>query len=120
MSVFPRVIINQVRRQDVSFLLRNGWKHKRTKRRVWILVSPCGQFIVKSGTFVSDKPRRFAVFTRIFGDWSLQPKVDQSNQARKKAWAYFKPISEDQNFYYLDIHDQNVGLFKGQPVLFDW
>ena len=52
------------------------------------------------------------------GTFIVQPLVDTSKNAVKKAEEYFMYNYADD--YFPDFHDDNIGMYNGQPVCFDW
>lgn len=47
----------------------------------------------------------------------IQPKVKTDKASIKKA---MRSLDRNRKLHYYDLHEGNVGIYKGKPVIFDW
>lgn len=108
-----------------AWLMENGWKKKRTYSGStrYIFISPCKQFVCKTGFFTTLRPRRYAIPSKFLGNYKtgysfvLQPIADVSAKARRSAMKF---LGSKRSLEDCDICSYNMGFYNGKPVLIDW
>jgi len=110
-------------------LRKNKWRKVSRGYRPFF-VSSCGKYILKQ-SFLSEERRipdcSIPTYKISEGQypWMIQAKANRSPKARNQAWRSFnRKINSKKNCYddlsNCDIHEGNVGVYKGKSVLIDW
>ena len=87
-----------------------------------ILVNPKKKIILKGNGLSGERLTKHRVQTIFVNQLLIQPLVNISNKARRKAYNFFdeKLNNNPRNYAYYDIHEHNVGTYRNKPVLIDW
>jgi len=101
-----------------------GWKKfTSTYRRLRAFYNPRLGLVVKSPNCILDEdtPRAVRVPTLVLaGDWVVQPIVKKVKLRKAVDILRKRMASAYRNGVFPDLHCQNVGWYKGKPVMFDW
>lgn len=109
---------------DLRYLSKIGFrlqdvKHNNSNLK-WFWLNKKEKIIVKNPSLIDDCwPENFTVPTVETQDENndivfIQPLVNTKNKRRALS------ILIDKNFKLDDLHVDNVGWYKGKPVVFDW
>ena len=133
---FPPNIVKEAR--NVTRGVFEGWKKVRgaVGGHGPMYKSPCKRFIVKYSLFTTDRIPTLSVPTKFFGRaaqyddecdgktsawklrWALQPRLQTFHLGRSNS-VCDKLDSRYQGICF-DVHDENIGVWCGHAVLFDW
>lgn len=107
-------------RNPGSKLKKLGYKPKKTGNFVsyayTIYVHTKYKLVVKRPYLTGKKPKRAAPTKRLPNEYVVQVLCDTSRNAVNTAMAKIEWNGE----YGWDVHEWNVGVYNGKPVVFDW